>query len=47
VKTFNPKSIGYHWYGGAEVAQKFNNLLTEDNYMNYNITFSEIVKELL
>ena len=47
VEGFNTKSIGYHWYGGAPIAQKFNNIMTEDNYMNYKTTFSAIVKEVL
>ena len=47
VKDFDRRSIGYHWYAGAKIAQKFNNLLTKNNYMNYKITFSEITKEVL
>jgi len=47
IKNFNDKSIGYHWYAGAPIAQKFNNLITENNYMNYKTTFSTVVKELL
>jgi hypothetical protein len=47
VEAFNSRSIGYHWYAGSEIAQKFNNVLTEDNYTNYRTTFSEIAKEVL
>ena len=47
VEGFDIKSIGYHWYGGSPIAQKFNNIMTEDNYINYKTTFSAIVKEIL
>jgi hypothetical protein len=47
IDFFDPKSIGYHWYGGNPTSQKFNNLLNENNYKDYRITFSEIVNEIL
>lgn len=47
INNFDSKAIGYHWYAGSAIAQKFNNLLTEDNYMNYKTTFSEIAREVL
>jgi len=47
VSAFNNKSIGYHWYGGAPIAQEFNAIITEDNYMNYTTAFSTIVEEIL
>jgi len=46
IDGFNEKSIGYHWFGGAEISQKYNNILNEGNYMNYNTTFSELLKQL-
>ena len=46
IDSFGSKSIGYHWYGGHPMSQKYNNILNETNYMNYKITFSEITKEL-
>lgn len=47
VEYFDSKSIGYHWFGGNSTSQKFNNLLNENNYMDYKITFSEIAKRIL
>jgi len=46
INKFDPVSIGYHWYGGHQLSKKHNNVLDENNYRNYKITFSEIVKEL-
>lgn len=46
IETFSPDSIGYHWYGGHPTSQEYNNILDENNYMNYKITFSEIAREL-
>jgi len=40
-------AIGYHWYAGHPIAQKFNGILTHDNYQNYNITYTNIAKEIL
>lgn len=47
IESFDLQSIGYHWYGGHPVSQKYNNILNGDNYMNYKTTFSEIAKGLL
>ena len=44
---FSDESIGYHWYAGHPSVQKYNNVLTERNYMNYNNTFTTLVKEIL
>jgi len=44
---FSNESIGYHWYAGYSGNQKYNNILTERNYMNYNNTFTTLVKEIL
>lgn len=38
-------SIGYHWYAGHPTSQKYNNLLNEDNYINYDTLFTKIVRE--
>ena len=46
INSFSPKSIGYHWYGGHPTSQEYNNVLNENNYTDYKITFSEITKEL-
>jgi mannosyltransferase OCH1-like enzyme len=47
INSFSKDSIGYHWFGGSPISQKFNNLLNGSNYQNYKITFSEICKEIL
>ena len=47
IKDFNAKSIGYHWYGGSTIAQGFNDIITEENYMKYKTTFSKISMGLL
>lgn len=46
IEDFPKEAIGYHWYAGAPEIQKFNNLLNEDNYKDYEITFTQIVKEI-
>jgi len=46
INQFDEKSIGYHWYGGHKLAQEYNNLLNENNYNNYNITFSKLIKNV-
>lgn len=46
ISNFDNESIGYHWYGGSPISQKYNNLLNEENYMDYNITFTNIVKNI-
>lgn len=45
--SFALDSIGYHWYGGANTAQKYNNILTEKNYLEYKTTFSRIADEII
>lgn len=47
ITSFDINSIGYHWYAGNPISQEFNNLLNENNYTDYKVTFSEIVKEIL
>lgn len=47
INSFDLNSIGYHWYAGNPISQKFNNLLNENNYTNYEIAFSEITKGVL
>jgi hypothetical protein len=46
IDTFAPDSIGYHWYGGDETSQKYNNILTENNYKQHNTVFGTIYREL-
>lgn len=47
IANLSDKAIGYHWYAGHPIAQKYNELLTNENYFNYNVTYSNIAKEIL
>jgi hypothetical protein len=47
IDTFPKNAIGYHWYGGSPISQKYNNLLNENNYKDYRITFSEVADYIL
>jgi mannosyltransferase OCH1-like enzyme len=47
INDFSSNSIGYHWYAGHPISQKYNQLLTEDNYTDHNVTFSNISKEIM
>ena len=35
-------TIGYHWYAGHPTAQKYNNILTGENYKEYNTLFTKL-----
>jgi len=39
--------MGLHWYAGNPLSQKFNSLLTEDNYKDHGITICNIAQEIL
>jgi len=39
--------IGIHWYAGAEISQKWNNRLTENNVKEFSNTFCECVGSLI
>jgi len=45
--SFPKDSIGYHWYGGHPISQKYNNILTEKNFESYNTTISKIAKYVI
>ena len=47
IKDFDYNSIGYHWYGGGEASQKYNNILTEKNYKDHKNTFSSIAEKVI
>jgi hypothetical protein len=47
AKAFSPDAIGYHWYGGNPLSQKWNNVLNETNYKDHITTFSELCKQIL
>jgi len=47
IQMFSPEAIGYHWYGGNPLSQRWNNILTETNYKEHNTTFSELCKQIL
>ena len=42
-----PNTIGYHWCAGHPTAQKYNSLLTDKNYKDYNNLFCNICKKIL
>jgi hypothetical protein len=43
----NPKTVALHWYGGHPIASKWENILTEENYMNHNSTIINCIKRAL
>ena len=47
IKDFPEESIGYHWYAGHPHIQYYNNLLTEENYKEHDITFTRLAKKIL
>jgi hypothetical protein len=47
IASLSQVVIGYHWYAGHPVSQKYNNLLNENNYVLYNNLFCNIAKEIL
>jgi hypothetical protein len=40
-------TCGIHYYAGWKTSQKYNELLTEDNYLNYPNTITYHIKEIL
>jgi hypothetical protein len=40
----NDDAIGLHWFGGHTMSQHYNNLLTEDNYREYDTLFTRLIK---
>ncbi len=47
LEDFDSNAIGYHWYGGHPESKKYENLLNESNYNNYNTTFTNILKQII
>lgn len=47
INNLPSNTIGYHWYAAHPIAQKFNSLITKDNYINHNMTFCNIAREIL
>lgn len=43
IYEIRPITIGWHWYGGHPTAGKFQNLMTEDTYKNYDNIISHIL----
>lgn len=39
-----PGVIGYHWYAGYPLSQKYESFITEKNYKKYNIYISKIIE---
>jgi mannosyltransferase OCH1-like enzyme len=44
ISEFPKNAIGYHWYAGGSICQKYNNLLNHKNYMKYNTLFNKLYK---
>jgi len=38
--------VGIHWYAGDLLAQEYNNILTEENYQNFDNTFCYFVNKI-
>ncbi len=47
IEGFDQESIGYHWFGGGRISQQFNNMMNENNFRDFQTTFSEIAKKIL
>jgi hypothetical protein len=45
ISQIPEETIGYHWYAGHPLAQKYNSILTEKNYNSFNNLFCELVKK--
>lgn len=43
---FTENTIGVHWYGGQDISQKNNNLVTLENFKNFDNTVVNIIKIL-
>jgi len=46
-KRIPESSVGIHWYGGDVTSQRFNNMITENNYKQFNNTICNLIKEIL
>jgi hypothetical protein len=40
-------AVGLHWFGGAPLSQTWNQLLTPENWKQYDSTFTSYLQELL
>ena len=40
-------SIGIHWYASGEIAQRFNNTITKDNYTKHDNTICKLIGGIL
>tara|TARA_R110002020_G_scaffold123525_2_gene280124 strand:+ start:4045 stop:5733 length:1689 start_codon:yes stop_codon:yes gene_type:complete len=45
-ESLKDQTIGFHWYGGHPLSQKYNNLYNENTWANYDNTFSAAIKGL-
>ena len=41
------KCIGIHWYAGAAISQKYNNIMNESNFMKFENTYSHFAQKVL
>lgn len=46
-KGVSAECVGIHWYAGAEVSQRYNNILDESNVAKYQNTFSHFARDIL
>lgn len=46
-KRIPDTTLGIHWYAGNSLSQKYNNLLTEDNWHKYSCTLTNQLRKIL
>jgi hypothetical protein len=46
VSELPEESLGVHWYGGHPKTREWENLLTSENYINYNNTITKIINNM-
>jgi hypothetical protein len=44
--VFRKSVVGFHWYGGTPAAQKYEKILTEENYKTHNNILCNKIQEL-
>lgn len=45
INQISEETIGYHWYAGHPLAQKYNSILTERYFKSFHNLFCELVKK--
>lgn len=46
IDRIQPDTIGVHWYAGYKTSGEFQNLLTEDNYKNYDNIVTHYLRQV-